>query len=160
MKIGGASRGMVLVAAVGVSGGAAAPNRTVDEVAEAVFRQQASLWLEDSAGAGDTVLCLAIERDGTAEGVSREFLQRFRSHAALRSRAECDALKEGARERKTGRPAVLVTVGRMKWLNDEEAEVTVQHFRSQRISGTRAYRVVRERTRWICLGHNIEMAPA
>jgi hypothetical protein len=151
---------MLVATAVWASGVAAASNRTTDDVAEAVFRQQTSLWLEGNAGDSRTVLCLAIERDSVAEGVSREFLQRFKTQGALRSRGECDARKEGAIERTTGRPAILVTVGAMKWLSGDEAEVTVHHFRSQRISGTRSYRVVRERSRWICLGQIIEMAPA
>jgi hypothetical protein len=151
---------MLLATAVWASGAAAASNRTTDDVAEAVFRQQMSLWLEGSAGDSKAVLCLAIERDRVPEGVSREFLQRFKTQGALRSRGECDARKEGAIERTTGRPAILVTVGAMKWLSGDEAEVTVHHFRSQRISATRSYRVVRERSRWICLGQIIDMAPA
>jgi hypothetical protein len=151
---------MLLANAFWASGAAAASNRTMDDVAEAVFRQQMSLWVEGNAGDSQTVLCLAIERDNVPEGVSREFLQRFKTQGTLRSRGECDARKEGAIEPTTGRPAILVTVGAMKWLSADEAEVTVHHFRSQRISGTRSYRVVRERSRWICLGQVIEMAPA
>ena len=156
-----ARMGCLLIAtAVSADGAAAASNRTVDDVAEAVFRQQMSLWLEGSTGDSQTVLCLAIERDSLPEAVSREFLQRFKIQGRLRSRGECDGRKEGAIERTTGRPAILVTVGAMKWLSGDEAEVTVHHFRSQRISGTRSYRVVRERSRWICLGQIIEIAPA
>jgi hypothetical protein len=151
---------ILLATAVWACGSAAASNRTADAVAEAVFRQQMSLWVEGSQGDSQTVLCLGIERDNVPEGVSRDFLQRFKTQVALRSRGECEARKEGAIERITGRPAVLVTVGAMKWLSADEADVTVHHFGSQLISGTRAYRVVRERSRWVCLGQVIEMAPA
>ena len=151
---------VLLATGVWTTAATAAASRQMDDVAEAVFRQQMTLWVEGSAGDSQTVLCLAIERDNVAEGVSREFLQRFKTHGTLRSRGECEVRKDGAIERTTGRPAIVITVGAMKWLSADEADVTVHHFRSQRISGTRVYRVVRERSRWICLGQVIEMAPA
>jgi hypothetical protein len=153
--------GLVLFATVASQGAAAgASDRRVDDVAEAVFRQQLTLWLEGAGGYSETVLCLAIERGGVAESVSREFLQRFKGQAAVRARGECEGRKKGAIERATGRPAILVTVGAMKWLNADEGQVTVNHFRSQLVSGARSYRVVRERSRWICLGQVIDIAPA
>jgi hypothetical protein len=153
--------GLVLLAtAVLQSAAAGAPDRRVDDVAEAVFRQQLTLWLEGTGGYRQTVLCLAIERGSVTESVSRQFLQRFKGEAALRPQGECEGRKEGAIERATGRPAILVTVGATKWLNADEAQVNVHHFRSQLVSGTRSYRVVRERSRWICLGQVIEIAPA
>jgi hypothetical protein len=132
----------------------------VDDVAEAVFRQQLTLWLEGTGGYSQTVLCLAIGRGNVEESVSREFLERFKGGPPVRPRAECDGQKDGAIERATGRLAILVTVGAIKWLSADEAQVNVHHFRSQLVSGTRTYRVVRERSRWICLGQVIDIAPA
>jgi hypothetical protein len=153
--------GLVLLVTVGSHAAAAgAYDRRVDDVAEAVFRQQLSLWLEGAGGYRETVLCLAIERGSVAESVSREFLQRFKDQAAVRAQEDCEGRKDGAIERATGRPAILVTVGAMKWLDTDEAQVTVNHFRSQLVSGTRSYRVVWERSRWICLGQVIDVAPS
>jgi len=36
----------------------------------------------------------------------------------------------------------------------------VRHFRSQLSSGVRTYRVVRESSRWICLGPILKLSPA
>jgi hypothetical protein len=131
----------------------------MDDVAEAVFRQQISFWLDEAAVASGTVICLARDGGNPPQGVSQEFLRRFKTQSGLRSSGECEARKDGAIERSTGKPAIVVTVDAVKWLSGDEAQVTVHHFRSPRVSGTRIYRVVRERSRWICLGQVIEMAP-
>lgn len=153
--------GLVLFAAAASRGASAGtPEQTADEIAEAVFRQQLDLWLDDNERDSHTVLCLAIEESGVAKSVSREFLQRFKREPAVRGRGECEARKDGAVESATGRPAILVTVGAIQWLNADEARVKVHHFRSQVLSASRTYRVVREQSRWICLGQVIDLAPA
>jgi hypothetical protein len=137
-----------------------AAERGGDEVIEAAFRQQASYWLNEDARKQRTVVCLAIEREGVAESVEADYLQRFRALPELRRAAQCEARPRGAVERETGRPAVLLVAGELRWIAPDEAWVSVRHFRSQLSSGVRTYRVVRESSRWICLGPILKLSPA
>ena len=137
-----------------------ASDRGGDDVIEAAFRQQASYWLNEDARKQRTVVCLAIEKDGVPESVDAEYMRRFRALPELRRAAECEARPRGAVERETGRPAVILAVGELRWIAPDEAWVSVRHFRSQLSSGVRTYRVVREQSRWICLGPILKLSPA
>jgi hypothetical protein len=131
-----------------------------DAVVEAAFRQQISYWLTDDARKLQTVVCLATERAGELASVEREYLRRFRFQPELRRSAECETRAQGAVERATGRPAVVVSAGEVRFIAPDEAWVSVRHYRSQLSSGVRTYRVVREQSRWICLGPILKLSPA
>jgi len=147
---------LVLSGALPLSG---QPDDQADDVLEAVFRQQIELWLDPDARAGGTVLCLAIDPGGAPQSVDREYLARFRSERSVRRGAECEARPRGAVERATGLPAILVTAGPIDWVRNDEAWVTVAHFRTALESGRRTYRVVREPSRWISLGPIFKQSP-
>ena len=134
--------------------------RRDDAVFEAVFRQQIEFWLDPSARASRTVICLAIDPGGSARSVSREYVSRFRAEPAVRRGAECETGPGGAVERATLLPAVLVTAGPVDWVGADEAWVTVSYFRSPLQSGVTTYRVVWEDGKWICLGPIFKQAPA
>jgi hypothetical protein len=131
-----------------------------DDVLSAVFAHQLDYWLDSSARASQTVVCLSVDPGGAAQSVTKEYLLRFRREPAARRGAECEARTGGAVERATLLPAVLVTAGPIEWVAEDEAWVTVAHFRSRVESGSRLYRVVRDAARWICLGPIVKQSPA
>jgi hypothetical protein len=131
-----------------------------DAVLAAVFVQQLGYWLDSSARASQTVVCLAIDPGGAAQSVSKEYLLRFRHEPAARRGAECETRASGAVERATLHPAVVVTAGPIEWVAEDEAWVKVAHYRSRVESGSRLYRVVRDAARWICLGPIMKQSPA
>jgi len=137
-----------------------APNARADDVLEAVFRQQIELWLDAHSRQDGTVLCFAIDPGGAPQSVDKEYLARFRFEDSLRRAAECEARPRGAVERATGAPAIVVTAGPIEWVGNDEAWVTVSHFRTALESGRRTYRVVREPSRWISLGQIVKLSPA
>ncbi len=148
----------VLAAAFDVSHSLAA-DPALDEVRLAVFQQQMAFWLDKDARGSKRVVCLAIEEGGMRRSVTREYLKRFPGEAAVRTGDDCDQRPSGAVERGTGRPAVLIVAGNVEWKSAEEAWVTTRHYRSSVMSGVRTHRVVREKTRWICLGQIIKDTP-
>jgi hypothetical protein len=123
-----------------------------DAVLAAVFVQQLDYWLDPSARASRTVVCLAIDPGGAPQSITKEYLGRFRHEPAARRGAECESRAGGAVERATLDPAVVVVAGPVEWVAEDEAWVTVSHFRSRMESGSRVYRVVRDAARWQCLG--------
>ena len=131
----------------------------VDDVRLAVFQQQVGFWLDAQAREARTVACLAIEDAGVRRSVARDYLERFPKRDPVRMSDECEERASGAVERGTGRPAVLVTVGKVEWKSAGEAWVTTRHYRSALASGERIQRVVREDTRWVCLGQIIKDTP-
>jgi len=131
----------------------------VDEVRLAVFQQQIRFWLDDHAREGKTVVCLAIEDDGVRRSVTKDYLKRIPQEVAVRTGDDCEQRASGAVERATGRPAVLLVAGRVEWKSPDEAWVTIRHYRTAVVSGVRTQRVVREETRWVCLGQIIKDMP-
>ncbi len=55
---------------------------------------------------------------------------------------------------------MIITVRAVTWAGPNEAVVEVEHFRSAVFSGRRRYRVVRELSRWMCLGEVVRMTPS
>jgi hypothetical protein len=131
----------------------------VEDVRLAVFQQQVGFWLDEQARQAGTVACLAIEDGGVRRSVPKDYLDRFPERDPVRTSDECEERASGAVERGTGRPAVLVTVGKVEWKSPGEAWVTTRHYRSALASGVRIQRVVREDTRWVCLGQIIKDTP-
>jgi hypothetical protein len=86
-------------------------------------------------------------------------MRRLSGDPAVRRIGECDPRPKGAVESRSLRPAILVTAGPIQWIAGDEAHVTVRYFRSARQSARRKYRVVEERSGWVCLGPIILDAP-
>jgi hypothetical protein len=131
----------------------------VEAVLEAALRQQLKVWLDTTARANGTVVCLAIDAGDAPQSVDRQYLSRFQAEAAVRRAAECEARPRGAVERVTLKPAILITAGPVEWIAEDDAWVTVTHFKTRVESGVRTYRVVRERDGWISLGQIIKLSP-
>lgn len=148
-----------LVLALGAAGAQAASDPRTDGAIEAAFRQQLALWLTADARKANTVVCLAVEQTELAQSATDAYLKRFREHAVRRA-ADCEAWGSGAVERSSGHPAVLVTAAGIEWIASDEAWVTIRHYRSQHSNGSQQYRVVREATRWACLGPMVRGLPA
>src|SRR5262249_42452261 len=131
----------------------------IDNVRLAVFQQQIGFWLDEHARGSKAVVCLAIEDGGIRRSVTKEYLKRFPGEVAVRTGDDCEERASGAVERGTGRPAVFLVAGSVEWKSPDEAWVTTRHYRSAVISGVRKQRVVREETRWVCLGQVIKDMP-
>jgi hypothetical protein len=130
-----------------------------DAIFRAVFREVADRMVDDSLRAAGGVACLSIDPGGAPQSVSKEFLEGFGSRPVRRG-AECERRPDGAVELATDRPAILITAGPIDWVAEDEAWVSVAYFRTTLESALRVYRVVREKSRWVCLGQIVQMAPA
>lgn len=128
-------------------------------VFEAVFRQQIEEHLDAAERARGTVLCLGIDPGGAPQSPTQAVMLRLSVDPAVRRIGECDPRPKGAVESRSLRPAILVTAGPIQWIAADEAHVTVRYFRSTRQSARRKYRVVEERSGWVCLGQIILDAP-
>ncbi len=148
---------MVFCASIRVESGLSDPK--MEAVLEAALRQQLKVWLDATARANGTVVCLAIDPGGAPQSVDREYLSRFLAEPAVRRAAECEARTKGAVERQTLKPAVLITAGPVEWIAEDEAWVTLTYFKTRLESGIRTYRVVRERDGWVSLGQIIRQSP-
>ena len=129
-------------------------------VFEAVFRQQLEEHLDAVERARGTVLCLGIDPGGAPQSPTQGVMARLSGDRAVRRLGECDRRPKGAVESRTLRPAILVTAGPIEWIVADEAHVTVNYYRSSTQSARRKYRVVKERSGWVCLGQIILDGPA
>jgi hypothetical protein len=129
-------------------------------VFEAAFRQQIEEHLDATERSRGTVLCLAIDPGGAPQSPSQALMLRLSGKARVRRAAECDRRPAGAVEAMTLRPAIIVTVGPIDWVAEDEARVAVYYFRSARMSAHRTYRVVKERSGWVSLGPIMIDGPA
>jgi hypothetical protein len=119
----------------------------------AVFHQQKTELLDPEARAAGLVLCLAIDPGGAPQTISREMLHRLRLGPSVRRGAECEVRAHRAVTLATGGPAIVVAVGPIEWIKDDEAWVTVTQTWSASRSLRRPYRVVREPDgAWTSLG--------
>jgi hypothetical protein len=153
---------VVLVAAGSLIGAATTRGDELSResaVFEAVFRQQVEEHLDAAERARGTVLCLGIDPGGAPQSPTQAVMRRLSADPAVRRMSECDPRPKGAVESRSLRPAILVTAGPIQWIAADEAHVTVRYFRSARQSALRKYRVVEERSGWICLGQIILDAP-
>ncbi len=127
---------------------------------EAVFRQQLEEHLDAAERARGTVLCLGIDPGGAPQSPTQGVMARLSGDQSVRRLGECDRRPKGAVESRTLRPAILVTAGPIEWIVADEAHVTVNYYRSSTQSARRKYRVVKERSGWVCLGQIILDGPA
>jgi hypothetical protein len=118
----------------------------------AALRRQVDEHLDASARASRTVVCVGINPGEAPQSPDRKFMAGLGRGNALRRLTECEPRPKGAVESTTLRPAVIVTVGPIDWRADDEAWVTVTYFRTSAQSAIRRYRVVHERSGWVCLG--------
>jgi len=151
--------GAIVAALVGPVAATAAPDREA-AVLEAAFRQQIEEHLDPAERARGTVLCLAIDPGGAPQSPSPALMLRLSGRGRVRRAAECDPRPGGAVEAQTLRRAIIVTVGPIDWLAEDEARVAVFIFESARVSAHRTYRVVKEGSRWVSLGPVILDGPA
>ncbi len=143
-------------------GGAAFADDVARESAvfEAAFRQQIDEHLDASARSRGTVLCLAIDPGGAPQSPSQSLMLRLSGKARVRRASECDRRPTGAIEATTFRPAIIVTVGPIDWVAEDEARVRVSYYRTALMSAQRTYRVVREPSGWVSLGPIMLDGPA
>lgn len=132
------------------------PRQETKRVVEAAFRQQIAYWLAGGPGGAGTVVCFAL--DERALRLEPGTLA-YPSDAAARDGTECEARADGAVERSTGNPAVLVAALEVEWIARDEAWVTLRHYRSQYSSGTQRYRVVHDGSAWVSLGPIVKALP-
>jgi hypothetical protein len=158
----GTARAVVVGAAwLAAAGPTSGEELTREEaVFEAVFRRQLEEHLDPLERANGTVLCLAIDPGGAPQTPTQAVMARLAGDEAVRRIGECDPRPKGAVESRSLRPAILVTAGPIDWIAADEAHVAVRYFRSARQSARRLYRVVKERTGWVCLGQIILDTPA
>jgi hypothetical protein len=140
--------GLGLLAATPLAAGSAAD----DAIYAAALEQQVEEHLDATARREGVVVCLGIDPGGAPQSPSREFMARLAKEPAVRRLAACDPRPDGAVEAMTLRPAVIVTVGPIERIAEDEAWVTVTYFRSSSRTAARRYRVVRERSGWVSLG--------
>jgi hypothetical protein len=140
---------------------AAQPSREqADDVLEATLKGVTGEFLTDEVRAGGVVACLQIDYGQGPQSISKDFLKRFRRLSFVRRGVDCEVRPEGAIEPATRAPAFVLTAGPISWVAADEAHVRVKYFRSNRDSGTRLYRVVRENSGWVSIGQIIKMAPS
>ena len=154
---------LAAAAAVSLLAGRAAATEDIareSAVFEAAFRQQIEEHLDSTERARGTVLCLAIDPGGAPQSPSQTLMLRLSSRARIRRAAECDPRPTGAVEAMTLRPAIIITVGPIDWVAEDDAHVAVSYFRSARRSAQRTYRVVKEPSGWVSLGPIMIDGPA
>jgi hypothetical protein len=106
----------------------------------------------------DVRICLLVDT-GAPQAASRKMVEALASRGPVRRGAECEARGAGSVELATGGPAVMLTVGPVEWIADDEAWVKVFRFRDRRRNATATHRVVREHGRWIALGPILKQSP-
>jgi hypothetical protein len=154
-------REMAWVAAVAVLLlGAKAAEKESEAVVQATLQGVAADFLTEDAQALGTVACVEVRLGEEPEAVPSELPEGATEISGIRRAAECQADPDGAYERSTHAPAFIITVGPIQWESGDEAHVHVQYFRSQKYTGSRVYRVVREASGWVSLGQIIQMSPA
>jgi hypothetical protein len=151
----------IIILAVLASGAASARDAIDDEEAifAAVLREVVDEMLDESLLVAGGVACLGIDPGHAPQSVPKEFLEAF-GERPVRRGAECEKRPDGAVELATDRPAILITAGPIDRVEEDEAWVTVRYYRTALLSAQRVYRVVEERSGWVCLGQIIQMAPA
>jgi hypothetical protein len=149
----------VVIAAVLVLG-AKASQEDSDAVVKATVKGVAADFLTEDVQAIGTVACVQVRLGEEPEGASSELPKGAVDISGIRRADQCQAEPDGAYERSTHAPAFIITVGPIQWESGDEAHVRVEYFRSQKYTGSRVYRVVREASGWVSLGQIIQMAPA
>ena len=123
------------------------------------LEQRAAFWLSHYGRESRLVVCVGLDDAGTTRDLPAFALSRLARDVSVRPLSACDTAPDGATERETGRPAVVLVAGKVEWRAADDAVVTVRHHRTRTVSGSQRYRVVRESERWIALGPLYREAP-
>ncbi len=128
--------------------------REEDDIREAVFRYQfehnASAQPQDAAA---YFLSLDPHESGFLfnEDPTDDVMRRFEGHKPpCKKVSECSSHRfEGVRDRETGEEGLIFTVGNIRWINEDEVEVSGGYYAGSLSASGNIYSVVREGDRWI-----------
>jgi hypothetical protein len=137
-----------------------APPRSEADVQVAVLRQQVGYWLDDNGRESGLLVCLGVAAGSGVRGVDGAFLGSSTDRSLVRPAELCEERATGAVERATARPAITIVVSSVRWTGADEAIAEVRHFRDALVSGRRRYRIVRELSRWVCVGEISRVTPS
>jgi hypothetical protein len=154
---------LVLLGLVGsVPSGLAVSRQAEDAVLEAVVRARlAELRIAARADAGEpSVFCLAINPGSAPQTPGRDFMARFKDETDVRTAGQCETRARTVVEIGSGVRALVLTVGPVEWVRDDEAWVTTTVLRDHPYPPPVTYRVVREQDTWTSLGPVVKIAPA
>lgn len=140
-----------------------------DNIREVVFRYQFEhnysglqkkadayyLSLEDYGNTpadSDTILgrlMVLAKSFGKSKEPSQTFVLRFQGHnPPVKRLSECIVDGEGVKNPKTGRRGLIFTIGNIKWINDNEVEVTGGYYEGGMSSSGVTYKVQRKNSKW------------
>jgi hypothetical protein len=154
---------LVLLALVGSAPrGLAVSRQAEDAVLEAVVRARLAEFR--SAARADAhepaLFCLAIDPGSAPQTPGRDFMARFKDETDVRTAGQCETGARKVVEIGTGVRALVLTVGPVEWVREDEAWVTTTVRRDHPYPPLVTYRVVREQDRWTSLGPVVKIAPA
>jgi hypothetical protein len=147
---------VALLVCLALTGAAPTPRERgpLEDVLVAAFRHQiAEVFATRSAQfAEDPVICVGTT-EGTLpeDGVAR-LLKRLDAEPYVRPASGCAVVEGVAREKSSGREAVILTSGGVDWPSGAEALVEMSYYRSRRSRANLLLRVVEEPQGWIALG--------
>ena len=124
------------------------------DVLVAAFRHQiAEIFATKAARfAEDPVICVGITDGATPRDPQGQLMKRLAVDPSVQPASDCIVDGDLAKEKSSGREAVILRAGFVKWLSDDEAHVEMSYYRSKLSSTTLTIRVVKEPHGWIGLG--------
>jgi hypothetical protein len=125
-------------------------------VLEAVLVYQA--WQFTDADGPEMAICVAVAEGEEAVDPTQALLERVREKISVLPVSQCRTERKGVTTA-DGRPAMILGVGPVRWLADDDALVRGRYFRKAATSASPLYRVVLEQGRWQCLGPVVEGVP-
>ncbi len=146
-----------LLVSLVLTGSAAVPSREaslLEEVLVAAFRHQiAEVFAARSAQfAADPIICVGTTVGAGDRDPEEPIMKRLAVDPSVRPVSLCVVDEGLAREKSSGREAVILKSGSVEWLSDDEAHVEMSYYRSKLSSMTLTLRVVKEPHGWIALG--------
>lgn len=100
------------------------------------------------------VHALVFDRPGVP---SDGFIRRFRGHSPpVKKVSQCILEINGIRDRKTGQRGLMLSVGRIKWINDQTVEVNGGYYEGGMSASGNTYRVVRREKTWVVVSDKLE----
>jgi hypothetical protein len=117
-------------------------SRTVDDIAEVVFRHQVS-----EEGRDKPMAAFFLSRGEDADP-GDEFMRRFEGMAHVRKFSQCDKRGDGVTDKKTGERGMILRIHRIEWINDAEVKVGVGTYTGGWGRSGSVCRVVRENSGW------------
>ena len=126
----------------------------LEDVLVAAFRHQiAEIFATKAARfAEDPVICVGIADGATPRNPERQLMKRLAVDPSVQPASACVVDGDLAKEKSSGREAVILRAGSVEWLSDDEAHVEMSYYRSKITSSSMTIRVVKEPHGWIGLG--------